>query len=293
MGIPDGVPVHTIALSDQADRAGLSLLSRNTGGISEVATTADDLSRIFSNLFALGSGSSFLAIEEGSMTMGQVQEYVVCVDPSVESLQAQVNWRGSDIDLSLRSPSGKIYTIQDAVRQGYGTERHNYDIIRIQHPESGQWAARLQGVDLPPGGEPYSFRVQTPEPVVKVRWDMNIPIPQKGDDVVMTMSDNSTVNWVSSEWALWTPDGQTHNGTEPLDGVEAMFSGGADRKVWSMRVKDIGPYRVKIKVQGMYAGLPIVRVMDRTFSVVERGLGLRWPHEIDPFIRRGAHGVPN
>jgi hypothetical protein len=50
--LPPGTVVHAIALSEKADRTGLEKISRDTGGVFEIARSSDDLARLFANLFA-------------------------------------------------------------------------------------------------------------------------------------------------------------------------------------------------------------------------------------------------
>ncbi len=69
------------------------------------------------------------------------------------SLAFNTTWPGSDIEMTLTSPSGKTY---DRSSSEQGLFHHNgptFETYIIQRPESGTWNVRLRGAEVDPGGE--------------------------------------------------------------------------------------------------------------------------------------------
>lgn len=123
-----GVRIHTVALSDDADRKLLEALSVATGGVAEVAKTADDLSRIFVQTFDQAVPSERVPFE------GQKFR----VDSSIKEFTALI-FRGKAEATQLAAPGGAQH---DARNPGKGVRWHagpDYDLITVQNPRAGDW----------------------------------------------------------------------------------------------------------------------------------------------------------
>jgi len=123
-----GVIVHTVALSNAADRELMQRLAADTNGLSAVAETADDLRRVFLQAFDAAApaeqvplaGNHFLA------------------DASIDELTALV-FHGGDKPLVLEAPDQKRHSFAshgDNVRwfQGQG-----FDLVTVKKPAAGEW----------------------------------------------------------------------------------------------------------------------------------------------------------
>lgn len=82
--------------------------------------------------------------------------------PSSESRAFfQTSWPGSDIVMTLVSPSGRtisrLNNTSDVTHWLYPT----YEAYQVTNPEAGQWKVRLFGADVPGSGEPVSFKLST------------------------------------------------------------------------------------------------------------------------------------
>ena len=76
-----------------------------------------------------------------------------------------LRWPGSDIELSLRSPSGRHITratVADDVTRDTGA---TYDMVGVTNPEPGEWTLEMYGADVPPDGEEATLDVTVTEPV--------------------------------------------------------------------------------------------------------------------------------
>jgi hypothetical protein len=81
------------------------------------------------------------------------EEYSVKVERRLQSLSAFIQWPGSDVVLSLVSPSGTVYTrdsTEPGVVQAHGP---TWDKLVVPNPEQGEWTVRMYGADVDPGGE--------------------------------------------------------------------------------------------------------------------------------------------
>jgi hypothetical protein len=66
-------------------------------------------------------------------------------------------WPGSDVEMTLISPSGKVYT-RETVEEGlYHRNGPTQEIYHLTNPEAGRWTVRLYGKDVDPGGEKVRF----------------------------------------------------------------------------------------------------------------------------------------
>lgn len=91
--------------------------------------------------------------------------YSIMVGGPRQFLSVVTGWPGSDVSLTLRSPSGRIIdraaTAADITRDTAATFEH----VEVAEPEQGTWTAELFGVDVAPEGEPVTLSVYQPEPV--------------------------------------------------------------------------------------------------------------------------------
>ena len=73
------------------------------------------------------------------------------VDKGAERIINRVDWPGSDLNLTLISPSGNPY-------QQLGYYKDNTSIwYEIDNPEEGNWTAQIDPIDIPENGEPYTL----------------------------------------------------------------------------------------------------------------------------------------
>ncbi len=286
--IPENTPVHTIALSKEADRRALSKLSASTGGIADIARSARDLPRIVSKLFGQASGEEVLATYEGVIQQGEKISYDLYIGDSTGRIQVQLSWPGSDIDLALVDPDGAVHSIEDAVSQGYGKETANYDVIRLNNPDPGKWEMQLSGKDVSAQGEPYTTRVSSQGGNIETSWETDVVVPEAGEEFsVDIVSKNNTVEWEKAQYSVKGPSGKSQNETVSMSSVAQILGGSEGQRAASIRPENPGLYRVRVTVFGQTQDKNrIMRSFDRTFEVAPQGSGIQYPHGIKPFIRR-------
>lgn len=288
--VPQGVKVHSIAFSSEADRESLARLSRETGGIAETAANADDLHRIVGSLFGAAEGDEVVLVRSGTIRSGEKVVHEVIVEHGQSQTEFRVTWPGSDVDLRLIDPQGHSLDIDEAVRSGFGVEADTYDLIRIEQPLAGTWRAELSGIVVAPAGEPYNFRAAAKQSVVRANWQTNVPVPEVSEPFSITLESAAGVRWRTAEVTTWTPSGTVETRKQTLGGVAAILGGSSGETVYAAALKQAGIYRFQIIANGQNAqGEAIVRSLERSFRVAEAGRGLKRKSGIEPFIRRGVH----
>jgi len=282
-----GIKIHTIALSAEADQEGLSQASAMTGGIAAVARDATDLHNIIDSLFGTAEGRQMLASRNGVMKTGDRVEFSFFVEPDLGGLDCQVTLPGSDIDLTVISPDGKRIPINEAVRDGFGVEALTYDIIRLQNPQAGQWSMQLEGVALAAQGEAYTARAYARQPRIQTRWIDSVVVPEAGSSFYVSVDTQGEVTWNKVNAVIYKPDGSVHNESRTLDALAAALGGEENIGVFDFLPKVPGVYQILVELKGeTRSGAQVARMMDRTFRVAPAGIGKRYEHQIDPFIRR-------
>ena len=124
-----GVKIHTVALSDDADRALLQTLSERTSGQFSVANTADELSRIF-----LRTLDSIAPVTEVAINNNQF-----VIDASINEFTALV-FRAADAQPTLLiDPAGQVINALDLPSNIRWYEGGDYDLITVNDPKQGAW----------------------------------------------------------------------------------------------------------------------------------------------------------
>jgi len=124
-----GVTIHTIALSDEADKPFLRQLSSATKGWNEVAKDSSQLEHIFLKLF-----EKSVPIETVPLTDNRV-----LVDKNIRELTMLIFRKAGAQNAALHTPGGEkidFHTKQDNV---HWMHEERYDLITITKPEPGEW----------------------------------------------------------------------------------------------------------------------------------------------------------
>jgi lysophospholipase L1-like esterase len=82
----------------------------------------------------------------------------------LELLSVILEWPGSDIQLTLTSPSGKTYTRSVPGAGVYHANGPTWEQFQIPTPEGGEWTASLYGADVKPAGEQALIQVYQGKP---------------------------------------------------------------------------------------------------------------------------------
>jgi hypothetical protein len=147
----NGWPVYTFGFGD-ADDALLQQIAQNTGGEYKRLPTSNLVCE-FQQVRTKISG-----VQPGPCTAIHISplenistSYIVLDNQSQATFSS--SWTGSDIVMTLKSPSGRVIdrnTSADDVAHDLGA---TYEVYKITNPEAGNWEVNLYGGDVPPGGE--------------------------------------------------------------------------------------------------------------------------------------------
>ncbi len=124
-----GVTVHTVALSDDADKPFLRQMSSVTEGWNEIAKDASKLERIFLKLF-----EKSVPVETLPMTDNRV-----LVDDSIRELTMLIFRKEGANTATLKSPSGEEFTYRSKQEKMRWRHEERYDLITIDEPMAGEW----------------------------------------------------------------------------------------------------------------------------------------------------------
>ncbi|MEO0442360.1 MAG: vWA domain-containing protein [Pseudomonadota bacterium] len=124
-----GFTIHTISLSDNADKKLMDRLSLATNGQSVVAKSADELMQVFLQVFNQAVPKEEVPLEGNSFfTDSSIEEFTALIFRQPGSPQAQ-----------LISPDQTAYTkaTKDPTVSWFGT--NEYDLITVKQPLEGEW----------------------------------------------------------------------------------------------------------------------------------------------------------
>ncbi len=129
-----GIPVHTIALSDEADWAFLRSLARETDGIAEKAETADRLTEIYLQSLELVAPTPTVPVAGSRFR----------IDDSVSEFTLLVFFEGDGegLEIDLLAPSGAAFGPDSGADTADWFRNDQFAIATIRSPEAGEWVLR-------------------------------------------------------------------------------------------------------------------------------------------------------
>jgi LPXTG-motif cell wall-anchored protein len=124
-----GIPVHTIALSDEADWTFLRALAEETAGLAEKAETAGELTEIFVQSLDVVAPTARLPVAGSRFE----------IDESVEEFTALVFFADDSERIGLVDPAGKHYRPEQPAAgvDWFVTER--FALVTVSSPATGSW----------------------------------------------------------------------------------------------------------------------------------------------------------
>lgn len=129
-----GIPVHTIALSDEADWSFLSSLAEESKGLAEKAESADALSGIFVQSLEMVAPAAQVPLEGGRFE----------IDDSVEEFTALLFYGAKQPALSLRGPDGALYLPgREEGADWFVADR--FALVTVKAPLPGVWTLEAPG----------------------------------------------------------------------------------------------------------------------------------------------------
>ncbi len=135
-----GIKIHTIGLSENADKVLLQKLSLTTGGMSETVTNSEDLVKAFLKTFEK-------AAPEAAEQVPLADDNSFEIDASVEEFTALVFRKKGSLPTQLQTPSGAIISQIKSSENARWFGESVYDLVTVTKPEEGKWLIKA---DLDP-----------------------------------------------------------------------------------------------------------------------------------------------
>ena len=225
--------VHTVALSENADKTLLKELASSTGGLFEVARSAEDLTRIFLRMFDDAVIQDRLPMHNGEFT----------VDSTVEEFTLLAFKSNDPTPIQLRSPENVFYLESNHPDFINWYSDKGFELVTVKRPIEGQW--RL-------------FADEDPQNRVTVLSDLKLRVSDignavyEGDVPLITVSivnegviftNAKFLNLIDVQLIVRKPSGE-RQAKQLSDYVGGIFSSELD--VFS----EPGRYQIKVSVNG-------------------------------------------
>ncbi len=132
-----GVKIHTIALSDNADKVLLERLSLDTSGMNEVVNSSEQLVKAFLKAFEKAAPQ---AAEQVPLSQDNTFE----IDESIEEFTALIFRKKDSPPSQLVSPEGKVISQIKSNENARWFSESVYDLVTIKNPQGGTWKINAQ-----------------------------------------------------------------------------------------------------------------------------------------------------
>lgn len=256
-----GFIIHTVSLSEKADKKLMDKLALVTGGQSVVAKTADELMDIFLQIFNRAVPQEELPFEGNSFL----------TDSSIEEFTALIFREPMSPETTLFAPDKSDYTkdTKDKNVSWYRTDK--YDLITVKQPLEGEWQVLA---DLEPKSRitvvsDLSLRVKSIPSNLMVNDVVDFSLAFREDNKVVDRAEfldlldiNVTVNSLDAAEGLketWSK--QLSDGLVPGNGIYNTLL---------ERFNEVGEYEVIVDVDGKtFQRRSVQRVNARTPFKVE------------------------
>nr|WP_298249606.1 vWA domain-containing protein [uncultured Halomonas sp.] len=129
----DGVVVHGIAFSDQADMTLVESLARTTGGLPALAASPESLLGAFLDIVERIFPADRIPLEAGRFR----------IEPGIESFSALLFHDPDAEPLVLVGPEGSEYRATTPIPGGRWQVEPRFDLLRVPEPMPGEW--RVEG----------------------------------------------------------------------------------------------------------------------------------------------------
>ena len=192
------------------------------------------------------------------------------IDQSVKIATFDLNWQGSDIDLTLLTPDGTVIDPLVAASDPNVTyfESATCEYYTIKNPAPGNWAMNITAVNVPPDGEAYTAAVYLTTNLTlslimdKYQYEPNEPIGIKAKlmDEGITVVGASVRAEIQHQKGLDNItlfDDGTHGDLHANDGVYSnTYTTGVE-----------GTCSIRASASGKVRGYPFIREMSRAISI--------------------------
>lgn len=212
------------------------------------------------------TGGSF-----GSMGQGETAATTAIVAPGATAASFTLAWQGSDFDLQLTSPSGRVITETTIAADVTVTQAPTTVTIQVAAPESGEWQVQSSGVVVPaPESVTYSVvEFGTPMRAYALATGTGAGLPIA---IRVPVHDSTAATVGATVWASiadpsgfvrrfpLTDDGRAGDAAA-ADGVYSTEAWGTDQS---------GTYTISVDVAGVAEGAAFTRHETATVALAAK-----------------------
>lgn len=130
----EGYTIHTVALSDNADKDLMLKLAQRTGGLAAVANNAEELMQLFMQALDRTSPSEQVPLENNRFL----------VDSTINEFTALIFHKPDSQRVFLISPEGERYTALNHPENVRWHYESRYDLITVTDPDDGEWLVETE-----------------------------------------------------------------------------------------------------------------------------------------------------
>jgi PKD repeat protein/secreted trypsin-like serine protease len=194
-----GWHVYTIGLGSGVDANLLERIAQETGGTYQPVPAAAEIPCKFQQVRALVAGGEPRPCQSDLIQFGQTLTKLVPVARRLAQITFSINWPGSDVQMTLVSPSGRRITRDTTAWDVTHSLAPTHEEYVITVPEPGEWTVELYGADVAPAGEPVVFGMSP------------VPFENKLPEVSANASPGDTINTWDFHADASDPDGSIGN----------------------------------------------------------------------------------
>lgn len=153
-----GWSVYTFGLGTSVNSAVLEEIANTTGGSYRALDSALNLTCEFQQVRAvIGGGTAQNCTPTATIKPKQLISEAFEATAGLRQLTFTNSWIGSDIEMRLTSPSGRQILRGNEDSDVTADRGASYETVSVQWPQAGEWTVEFYGLDVPPGGEPFTF----------------------------------------------------------------------------------------------------------------------------------------
>ena len=193
------IELHTIAFTDQSDKAYLQQLAQSTGGKFNLAQTDKQLHDVYTSIFEQNKQPNMLPFDGEKFS----------IDNAIKEVTIVGSKDSEDVVLSLLAPDGAVISAANKPDSIKWFTAQAFDLITIQNPQPGQWQIKSSNgknkayiiTDLK-----FQLKVEPPEVAIGEGLMISAWLEDKGK----TIAKPSILSTVNMALRVHTPEGDVH-----------------------------------------------------------------------------------
>ncbi|WP_455203385.1 vWA domain-containing protein [Kaarinaea lacus] len=193
------IELHTIAFTDQSDQRFLEKIAVDSGGKFNLAKNDKALHDVYTDIFEQNKQPNMLPFDGEKFT----------IDKAIKEVTIVGSKDSEDTQLSLLTPSGKIFSAKEKPEAIKWYTSQNFDLITINAPDAGEWQIKASTgknkayiiTDLK-----FQLTLEPQELAIGEGLMINAWLEDKGEII----NKPSVLTDLAMELQVSTPDGETH-----------------------------------------------------------------------------------